>query len=232
MNAGIKEKLQIIMSEIDNAVSRSGRQAGAVKLVAVSKFHPQEAVREVFSAGQTLFGENRVQEATEKFTPLIRDCPGISLHLIGSLQRNKVKRILPLVSCIQSLDRLELLLEIEKQAASIDKKIDVLFEIHTGEQSKSGYADDASLFESVDALADCPHVVCRGLMTMAPFTDNESEIRASFKKLRTIQGECVKRYPDLDFSELSMGMSSDFKIAVEEGSTMVRIGTAIFGERV
>lgn len=232
MDAGIKEKLDIVLSEIGNAVLRSGRKSGSVRLVAVSKFHPQEAVREAVSAGQTLFGENRVQEAVGKFQPVVNDFPDVSLHLIGSLQRNKVKRILPIVSCIQSLDRLELLLEIEKQAAAIEKKIDVLFEIHTGEQTKSGYADDACLFESIDALDNCPHVVCRGLMTMAPFTDDETEIRRSFKKLRMLQQECGRRYPALDFSELSMGMSSDFKIAIDEGSTMVRIGTAIFGERV
>lgn len=228
---GIKENLERIHAEIDSALSRSGRDPGSVKLVAVSKFHPREAVREAVFAGQTLFGENRVQEAAEKFTPLLGEFPDVALHLIGSLQRNKVKRILPLVSCIQSLDRLELLQEIEKQAAAIGRSVDVLFEIHTGEESKSGYADETTLFESIDALCQCPHVVCRGLMTMAPFTADDTEIRRSFRKLRRIQGECEKRYPALDFSELSMGMSSDFEIAVEEGSTMVRIGTAVFGER-
>ncbi|MBO8450761.1 MAG: YggS family pyridoxal phosphate-dependent enzyme [Spirochaetes bacterium] len=228
---GIKENLDRVLEEIAAAARISGRDAESVKLLAVSKFHPQEAVREALSCGQFLFGENRVQEAELKFSGLNGEFPRLRLHLIGTLQRNKVKRILPLVSCIQSLDRLELLLEIEKRAAECGKEISVLFELHTGEESKSGYADLSSLFASIDALEFCPHVRCRGLMTMAPFTEDESAVRASFQKLRAAQEECGKRWPALDFSELSMGMSSDFRIAIEEGSTMVRIGTAVFGAR-
>ena len=164
---GIKENLDRVLEEIAAAARISGRDAESVKLLAVSKFHPQEAVREALSCGQFLFGENRVQEAELKFSGLNGEFPRLRLHLIGTLQRNKVKRILPLVSCIQSLDRLELLLEIEKRAAECGKEISVLFELHTGEESKSGYADLSSLFASIDALEFCPHVRCRGLMTMA-----------------------------------------------------------------
>ena len=228
---GIRENLAKVNEEIEEAIRRAGREAGSVKLVAVSKFHPLESAREAAEAGQLIFGENRVQEAAEKFPPLFETFPEIELHLIGSLQRNKVRRILPIASCIQSVDRLELLLEIEKRAAETGKRIDALFEVHTGEESKSGYMSESDLFSSIDCLASCPHVRARGLMTMAPFTDDEREIRASFRKLRAIQKECERRYPALDFAELSMGMSSDFRIAIEEGSTMVRIGTAIFGAR-
>ncbi len=228
---GIKENLAKVKDEIEEALCRAGREAGSVKLIAVSKFHPLSAVREAAEAGQLVFGENRVQEAAEKFPPLFDEFPAIELHLIGSLQRNKVKRILPIAACIQSVDRQELLAEIERRASEIEKEIGVLFEIHTGEESKSGYMSADELFSSIDFAFSCPHVKIRGLMTMAPFTDDEREIRASFRKLRSIQAECERRYPALDFSQLSMGMSSDFKIAIEEGSTMVRIGTAIFGAR-
>ena len=228
---GISENLARVQEEIDAALHRAGREAGSAKLVAVSKFHPQEAVREAIAAGQLIFGENRVQEAAEKFPQLIEENPSLELHLIGSLQRNKVKRILEIASCIQSVDRAELLLEIEKRAAELNKKIDVLFEVHTGEESKSGYASCDELFSSIDLLESCPHVRVRGLMTMAPFTDDEREVRASFRKLISIKEACEKRFCGLDFSEVSMGMSSDFAIAIEEGSTMVRIGTAIFGPR-
>ena len=228
---GISENLAKVKDQIEEALYSCGREAGSVKLVAVSKFHPQEAVREAVKAGQLLFGENRVQEAAEKFPALIEESPKLELHIIGSLQRNKVKRALQIASCIQSVDRADLLLEIEKRAAELEKMIDVLFEVHTGEESKSGYISEGDLFSSIELLSSCPHVRARGLMTMAPFTDNEREVRASFRKLISIKENCEKRFPALDFSEVSMGMSSDFRIAIEEGSTMVRIGTAIFGAR-
>ncbi len=229
---GIRENLAKVRAEIENAIHAAGREAGSVKLVAVSKFHPASAVREAIESGQLIFGENRVQEASEKFPSLLNAFPKLELHLIGSLQRNKVRRALPISACIQSVDRKELLLEIERRAAEIEKQIDVLFEFHTGEESKSGYMSEGDLFSSIEELAlSCPHVRARGLMTMAPFTDDEKEIRLAFKKLYSIQQECKRRYPSLNFDELSMGMSSDFRIAIEEGSTMVRVGTAIFGER-
>ena len=229
---GISENLARVRDEIEDALNRCGREAGSVKLVAVSKFHPIEAVREAVDAGQLLFGENRVQEAAEKFLRLLdEERQDVQLHIIGSLQRNKVKRALQVASCIQSVDRAELLLEIEKRAVELEKRIDVLFEVHTGEESKSGYKSESDLFSSIELLASCPHVRVRGLMTMAPFTDDEREVRASFRKLVTIKELCEKRFSHIDLSELSMGMSSDFRIAIEEGSTMVRIGTAIFGQR-
>lgn len=228
---GVKENLSKVRDEIEETIYAAGREAGSVKLLAVSKFHPAGAVREAIEAGQLLFGENRVQEAAEKFPALLDEFRSVELHLIGSLQRNKVKRVLPIAACIQSVDRMELLAEIERRAAEIEKTVDVLFEIHTGEESKSGYASEGDLFSSIDFALSCPHARIRGLMTMAPLTNDEREIRASFRKLVSIQRECERRYPSVSFGELSMGMSSDFKIAIEEGSTMVRVGTAIFGER-
>ena len=175
----------------------------------------------------------KVQEANEKFPGIFQKYPKVQLHMIGQLQTNKVKTAVQIASCIQSVDRLDLLKEIEKQAAKINKNIEVLFELHTGEESKSGYASLEILKESLDACADgnFPHIIPKGFMTMAPFTDDKALVRKSFTTLREVKNQLSKEYPQFDFTELSMGMSGDFEIAIEEGSTLVRVGTAIFGER-
>ena len=229
----IKENLEHIRSKINQAEKKSGRAEGSVKLMAVSKFHPSEAVVEAFNANQLLFGENRVQEASEKFPPLIEAHPEIQVHMIGQLQSNKVKKAVTFASCIQSVDRFELLQEIEKQTAKLDRTIKILFEVHTGEESKSGYESEAVLRESVEACAkgDFPHIIPCGFMTMAPFTADEKLIRKSFITLRELSEKLRSDYTNLPLTELSMGLSGDFEIAIEEGSTLVRVGTAIFGER-
>lgn len=227
----IADNLASIQERIRSAEERAGRAAGSVTLLAVSKFHPASAVLEAIAAGQRMFGENRVQEAEEKLPSILAEHPDVTLHMIGSLQRNKVKPAVRIASCIQSVDRAELLAEIEKQATAQGKIVDVLFEYHTGEESKSGYLDRSSLFSSIDSLASMPHVRPRGLMTMAPFTTDKNVIRESFRELVRVQNDCRTRYSGLDFSVLSMGMSADYEIAIEEGSTLVRVGTAIFGER-
>ncbi|ULQ60063.1 YggS family pyridoxal phosphate-dependent enzyme [Brucepastera parasyntrophica] len=228
---GIRENLKKIYEDIHTSALKAGRHPGDVKLLAVSKFHPAEAIVEASDAGQFLFGENRVQEAVAKFTGILSENSSVSLHLIGTLQRNKVKQILPLVSCIQSVDRIHLLEEISKQAVLLKKNVNILFEFHTGETSKSGYLDKEELFRSIDSLERFPNITCKGLMTIAPYTNDVSAVARAFRTLASLSRECSGRYPELDFRELSMGMSSDYHIAIEEGSTMVRIGTAIFGER-
>lgn len=228
----LSSRLQQVIDSIREAEIKSGRDANSVSLVAVSKFHPAEAVLEAIRHGQLLFGENRVQEAVEKFQQVREQAPRAQLHIIGSLQRNKVKKALSCASCIQSVDRIELLEEIEKQAANLNKTVEVLFEFHTGEESKSGFTSLDSLLPAVEYACSASHIVPKGFMTMAPFTDNQVEIAASFKKLVKIQQEVASRFPNLDVKELSMGMSNDFAIAIAEGATLVRIGTAIFGERV
>ena len=232
-NISIKENLEIIRNKISDAEKKSGRSQGSVKLMAVSKFHPSEAVVEAFEAGQLLFGENRVQEAAEKFPPLIEQHSDISVHMIGQLQSNKVKKAVTFASCIQSVDRIELLQEIEKQCAKLNRNINILFEYHTGEESKSGYTSEEELCKSLEACAkgDFPHIIPCGFMTMAPFTDDEQLIRNSFITLRQLSEKLKPQFPQLPLTELSMGMSGDFEIAIEEGSTLVRVGTAIFGER-
>lgn len=229
----VKENLLSVKSEIEKACLACGRNPKDVKLVAVSKFHPAESVEEAILAGQILFGENRVQEAKEKFGIIRQKFPDAELHIIGSLQRNKVKDAVKIASCIQSVDRLELLEEIEKQCGKLDIKIDVLFEVHTGEESKSGFPDFESLKFALEkcGAGDFPHVNPKGFMTMAPFTEDEKLIRNSFSTLRTYADKIKAEFPQFDLTELSMGMSGDFKIAISEGSTMVRVGTSIFGAR-
>ena len=229
---GVKENLAKIKSEIDSISKQCGRE-GKVKLVAVSKFHPASSVIEAAEAGQILFGENRVQEASEKFDKVAKRFPAAQLHIIGHLQRNKVKEAVRIASCIQSIDRAEIIDEIEKRCAEMGKKIEILFEYHTGEESKSGFESDDEIRAALGKFSDrkYPHIKPRGFMTMAPFTEDESAIRTSFKKLRELSISMQSEFPQFDLKELSMGMSGDFKIAIEEGSTMVRVGTAIFGER-
>ncbi len=231
----IAENLEIVRNEIFAAEEKSGRKKGSVKLCAVSKFHSAEEVRAALNEGQVLFGENRVQEAYAKFGPAENSLRGkTKLHIIGSLQTNKVKKAVEIADCIQSVDRENLLAEIERQCAKLNRKIEIYFEIHTGEDSKSGYVSRDDFFVSLENFEKglYPHLVPRGLMTMAPFTADEFLVRKSFSSLRNLRDESAKKFPSAELTELSMGMSGDFKIAIEEGSTMVRIGTAIFGERI
>ncbi len=227
----IRDNLLRVTETVREAETACGREIGSVRLMAISKFHPVEAILQAIEAGQRLFGENRVQEAADKFPEVMARYPDTELHLVGTLQRNKVARILPLARCVQSVDRFEILSEIDRRARALALVRDVLFELHTGEESKAGFPDKDSLFRSLDGLADMQSVRCAGLMTMAPFTDDERAIRASFRLLRQTRDECSRRYPNLDFGVLSMGMSADYRIAIEEGSTLVRVGTAIFGRR-
>ena len=233
MSANIKQNLELIRNRINEAEKKSGRTAGSVKLMAVSKFHPSEAVEQAVACGQFLFGENRVQEAAEKFPPLCSRFPEIELQMIGQLQTNKVKKAVQIAACIQSVDRIELLQEIEKQCAKLDRTIKILFEVHTGEESKSGYTSEADLRASIEECikGTFAHITPCGFMTMAPFTDDEILIRKSFITLRELSQKLQNDYSTLSLKELSMGMSGDFEIAIEEGSTLVRVGTAIFGER-
>lgn len=233
MNEEIKTNIEKIKSQITAAEIVAGRKPGSVKLLAVSKFHPAESVYDAISAGQIDFGENRVQEACSKFPEIIEKFPNVNLHIIGQLQTNKVKKAVQIASMIESVDRLDLVKEIEKQCAKIDKKIEILFEFHTGEESKSGYKTVETLEETLDFIAqgNAPHIIPKGFMTMAPLTENTDEIKKSFLIMKQIAEKMQEKYNDFELTELSMGMSHDFKIAIEAGSTEVRVGTAIFGQR-
>lgn len=203
-----------------------------VTLVAVSKFHSPDTIREAYEAGQRVFGESRAQELKVKQKELPAD---IEWHFIGTLQSNKVKDIASYIHTIHSVDSLKLLQEIHKQAAKHNRVIRLLLEIHIArEETKHGLspAECRELLDSI-TLSDYPHIRIAGLMCMATDTEDENLIREEFRQLRTLFHELKDSYfsHDPDFRELSMGMSHDFPIAIEEGSTMVRIGTNIFGER-
>ena len=229
----IENNLKEILQKIEDAEQKYNRTKGTVKLLAVSKFHPVDAVEKAISAGHLLFGENRVQEAVAKFTDINSFYKDVELHIIGQLQTNKVKKAVSVASCIESVDRIDLLKEIQKQCDKINKKIKILFEVNTAEDSKSGFKNYEDLYEAVKYCADgnTPFVEPIGFMTMAPLTDDEALIRKSFSSLRKLSEKLQSEFPMFNFSELSMGMSNDYEIAIEEGSTEVRIGTAIFGER-
>jgi pyridoxal phosphate enzyme (YggS family) len=229
----IKFNLENINFKIAESCKKSNRNSSSVKLVAVSKFHPIEQIMQAIDCGQFLFGENRVQEAKEKFIKIYQNYSNVDLHIIGSLQRNKVKDACKIASCIESVDRIELIEEIEKQCQKIDKNIDILFEVHTGEESKSGFKSFAELENVLELFSQnkFSHITPKGFMTMAPFTEDESLIRKSFSTLREYSDKLKKEFPMYKMPELSMGMSGDYQIAIEEGSTIVRIGTSIFGPR-
>ena len=197
-----------------------------VTLVAVSKFKPVEAIREAYDAGQRVFGENRPQELAAKAQVLPDD---IQWHLIGHLQTNKVKLVLPYVTLIHSVDSERLLAAIDKEARAMGRTVDCLLEIHIAQETtKQGF-----LPEEAEALAahigEYPNVRLRGVMGMATFTDDQEEVRREFRSLKALS-ERLSSLPGCD--QVSMGMSEDWPIAVEEGTTLVRIGTAIFGKRI
>ncbi|MCX6244132.1 MAG: YggS family pyridoxal phosphate-dependent enzyme [Bacteroidetes bacterium] len=216
----IKDNLEALYREIPPCV----------KIVAVSKTHPVERIREAYEAGQRLFGENKVQEMTAK-QPLLPD--DISWHFIGHLQSNKVKYIAPFVSMIQSVDSLKLLAEIDKEAKRNNRVIDCLLEMFiASEETKFGLdPDEARAILSSPAFSTFKNIRIAGVMGMATFTPDERRVRKEFRLLThcfyALQSEFFSH--DKCFHEISMGMSGDYKIALEEGSTIVRIGTAIFG---
>ncbi|MFI3258419.1 MAG: YggS family pyridoxal phosphate-dependent enzyme [Spirochaetales bacterium] len=221
----IAQNIETIKHAVAKATAQSGRGESDVRLMAVSKFQSTEKILQAYNAGIRLFGENRVQELCEKFEH--SRSADMQLHMIGSLQRNKVKRILPLVDCIQSVDRTELLHEIAKHHAEQSVPIKLLLEVHTAEDSKSGFLSEADVESAINYATENGLCVC-GFMTMAPFTDDTARIRESFVTLRKLSERMQKQFTALDLTELSMGMSNDYAIAIEEGATLVRIGTAIF----
>ena len=216
---------------IESQIKRfQGELPAGVKLLAVSKFHPVEAIVEAYEAGQRAFGESRPQELKQKYEVLPHD---IEWHMIGHLQTNKVKYIAPFVHLIESLDSERLAEEIERQAAKCNRVIDCLLEIHvTAEDSKSGW-DYAELLEFVrrGGFKALPHIRLRGVMGMATFTDDEAVVCADFERLAACKAELAEYFGE-EFDTLSMGMSDDYRLAIEYGSTEVRIGSTIFGERV
>ena len=232
------------MGKIEEVISRINMELpAAVKLVAVSKFHPFDAIEQAYQAGQRVFAESRPQELLAKVKRLeeIRVERGeagymsdIEWHFIGHLQTNKLKMVLPYVSLVQSVDSVRLLDAIQAWASANGRVIDVLLEPHVAaEETKQGFAAD-EVYEILQNVEAYPDIRFRGIMGMATFTDDESVIRSDFEALRQIFDTCLERFPAIedDFVEFSIGMSDDYPIAIEYGSTMVRIGSMIFGERI
>jgi pyridoxal phosphate enzyme (YggS family) len=229
----ISENLAAVRERMDQAALRAGRPPGEIALMAVSKTQPPDRIREAYDAGQRLFGENRVQEFAGKADAL-RDLQAAEWHMIGHLQTNKAAKTAELFRVVDSVDSLKLAEKLDIAARNLGKKLDVLIEINVGgEVAKSGAAPGSpALDELLRAAARLNALVFRGLMTVPPFTDDPQGARPYFRKLRELRDViAARKLPGVAMDQLSMGMSHDFEVAIEEGSTCVRIGTAIFGER-
>ena len=216
------------MSISENIKKYQGSLPKNTTLVAVSKTKPVSSLLQAYDAGQRVFGENKIQEMASKWEEMPKD---IQWHMIGHVQTNKVKYMAPFVALIHTVDSLKLLREINKQAAKHDRVINCLLQIKIAEEEHKFGLDhqDALLLLAKDIQATLPHVSIVGLMGMASFTDNKTQIETEFKKLSTLHKEFIKQHPQLTI--LSMGMSSDYTLALDHGSTMVRIGSSIFGAR-
>lgn len=229
----IADNLAEVRERIATAAHRAGRQAGEIALMAVSKTFPSEHIREAHDAGARLFGENRVQEFAGKINSL-RDLRDPEFHLIGHLQSNKAGKAIELFSAVDSVDSLRLAQKLNASAQQCGKKISVLIEINVGgELAKSGVPPGSrELEELLSGAQALPHLEFSGLMTVPPFSDDPQAARPYFRKLRELRNQiAARKLPSIDMRTLSMGMSHDFEVAIEEGSTCVRVGTAIFGER-
>lgn len=225
----ITQNLKQTQNNIAEAAKKSGRTSDDILLVAVSKTKPLSALQEAYNAGIRDFGENKVQELCDKYDQLPKD---IRWHMIGHLQRNKVHQVLGKAVLIHSVDSLRLARQIEEEAAKKNMEVDILLEINVAkEESKYGFfMEDAEA--AIREISTFPHVHIRGLMTIAPFVENPEENREIFKKLYEFAVDIGRKNIDnVTMDVLSMGMTGDYEVAVEEGATMVRVGTGIFGER-
>ncbi|MDR2864668.1 MAG: YggS family pyridoxal phosphate-dependent enzyme [Spirochaetaceae bacterium] len=228
----ILDNIKRIEDEINDVSVRIGRDRKEIELMAVSKFHPRSAVETARKAGLRLFGESRVKEALLKFEDYKTAMPDTELHFIGGLQRNKAKAAVVFFDCIESVDRDELIEELGALSAGRENPLPLLLELNSGEDSKSGYRELSSLLAACEKVLERKGLLLAGLMTLAPLSDDEKKVRAAFRALASAQKTLKAHFPECPLSILSMGMSGDFKIAIEEGSTLIRIGTAIFGERI
>ena len=225
----LKENLADVEAKIVKACENSGRQRDDVTLIAVSKTKPVETLKEAYDLGVRVFGENKVQELTDKYEALPKD---IQWHMIGHLQRNKVKYIVDKVALIHSVDSIRLAETIEKEAAKHNITANILIEVNVAkEESKFGLMPE-ELDELIDKIKDFNHIQVKGLMTIAPFVENPETNREIFRSLRKLSVDISNKNVDnVNVSILSMGMTNDYTVAVEEGATMVRVGTGIFGAR-
>ena len=246
MELDISARVELLEEKIEAACRRSGRKREEISLMGVTKLCPLEKIEAAWKAGIRLFGESRVLEAAGKFEKFFENHArgeDLKLHLIGSLQRNKAKTAAAFFDCIQSVDRVSLITELGALCEGREKPLNILLEYHTGEETKAGFPDFDSLVMAAEKVLSFRGLRPLGLMTMAPFTSDSAQIRSSFRKLKNAAMELEKRFPEEksfkgnfssgakhSWSCLSMGMTNDYEIAIEEGSTLIRIGTALFGE--
>ena len=225
----IKENLEAVRENIKKACERAGRDSKEVTLITVSKTNPVVSLKEAMDCGVTIFGENKVQEMLEKQEELPDT---LQWHMIGHLQRNKVKYIMGKVALIHSVDSLRLAEEISKEATKQGTEEDILIEINVAEEeSKFGITTNEAI-SLVESIAKLPHIHIKGLMTIAPFVDDPEENRAVFSALKKLSVDiAAKNIDNVSMHVLSMGMTNDYQVAIEEGATMVRVGTGIFGRR-
>ncbi len=225
----ISENLTEVQNNIEKACLRAGRACEEVTLIAVSKTKPLSMIEEAYAAGMREFGENKPQELRDKFQQFKQN---VHWHMIGSLQTNKIKYVVGTACMIHSVDSLHLAEAIEKEAEKKNLCMDILLEVNAAEEeSKHGFSVD-EVYPAVQELARMPHLNIRGLMTVAPYTENAEENRIYFRKMKELLVDInAKNIDNVFMDSLSMGMSSDYEVAIEEGATMVRVGTGIFGER-
>lgn len=225
----IAENIEKIRGQIAHACEKVDRGPDAIQLVAVTKTVGVPAILEALDAGIEIIGENRVQEAWDKYEAI---GDRARWHMIGHLQRNKVKRVLEFAEMIQSVDSLRLAKEVQKQAQKLDRSVDVLLEVNTsGEETKYGFSPDNTV-AAIEQIAELPNLNIKGLMTIGAFLPDPEDVRPCFRRLHALRDEVRQRaIAGVDMEVLSMGMTDDFEVAVEEGATMVRIGRSIFGER-
>jgi len=222
----IRERVAAVRRRIEGAAKRSGRPASAVTLVAVSKTAPVEAVREAVAAGATILGENRVQEAHDKIEAL---AGAAEWHLIGHLQTNKVKLAVGLFERIHSLDSIRLAHEIERHAGDAGRKVRCLVQVNVGDEAQKNGASEDEVRPLLEATNGMPHILVEGLMAIPPLLSDPEAVRPYFRRLRALRDDLAS--DGFSLPDLSMGMTQDFEVAIEEGATLVRVGTAIFGPR-
>ncbi|RFA32025.1 YggS family pyridoxal phosphate enzyme [Virgibacillus dokdonensis] len=231
MNAGwIEDNLKFVREKINATCQAAGRDPNNVKLLLATKTVSEYKIKQALEAGETLIGENKVQELQEKYSLLQNET--VKWHFIGHLQTNKVKQVLKFVTCIHSVDRLKLGRVLHRELTKENRKLDILVQVNTSyEESKFGVAPEDTL-NLIKQLAELDTLNIKGLMTIGKLTTDDKETRECFRLLKSIQQQVIEQNdPRVEMDILSMGMSGDFSIAIEEGATLVRVGTAIFGER-
>lgn len=230
--SSIVDRLADVQGRIASAIERAGRSSGDVTLVAVSKLQPFEAIEKAYSAGQRDFGENRLDELWQKAELAeVRGLDDIRWHMIGSIQSRKTPDVVGPFVLVHSVDRAKIASRLSRDAGEAGRTLDVLLEVNvSGEASKHGFSPDV-LRDAAGELVQLPHLRIHGLMTMAPIAEDPELVRGYFRALRRMRDELAERFPGTDWRELSMGMTQDYEVAVEEGATLVRVGSAIFGPR-